>query len=243
MTDAGLTLFLDDGGVISDNALRAPQWQTLVAAFFPPRLGGTSEAWAAANREIFPAVWDRFVKRHMNWDPRTRRYQDELDRYDVDWLSSMCGLVGLAPPADCLEVAREAVEYIQTRVRAAIPGAVEAVKALAARLPVYSASGGASYELARCFDAYEMTSCFRRLYGADLVNVPKWGPAYYEAIFRDAGVEPATALVVDSDAAVLGWARAAGARTVLVAPEGAGHDELAVPSLAALPALLDRGMR
>ncbi len=33
-------LFIDDGGVLNDNALRGPQWQRLVAEFFVPALGG-----------------------------------------------------------------------------------------------------------------------------------------------------------------------------------------------------------
>lgn len=50
-------IFLDDGGVINDNSLRAPQWQMLVGEFFAPRLGGSQPAWAEANRAIFGDVF------------------------------------------------------------------------------------------------------------------------------------------------------------------------------------------
>lgn len=55
-------LFLDDGGVMHDNALRGPQWQRLVAAFFAPILGGETRAWSAANHQVAspmlqPANW------------------------------------------------------------------------------------------------------------------------------------------------------------------------------------------
>lgn len=37
-----LTIFVDDGGVMNDNRLRAPQWRRLLGEFFPPRLGGSA---------------------------------------------------------------------------------------------------------------------------------------------------------------------------------------------------------
>ncbi len=30
-------LFIDDGGLLNDNALRAPEWQRLIGEYFPPR--------------------------------------------------------------------------------------------------------------------------------------------------------------------------------------------------------------
>lgn len=45
-------VFLDDGGVMNGNALRAPQWRRMVGEYFPSRLGGDVAAWAAANREV-----------------------------------------------------------------------------------------------------------------------------------------------------------------------------------------------
>ena len=50
-------VFLDDGGVISDNRVRAEEWPRHVGEFLGPRLGGDADVWAAANREVFPRVW------------------------------------------------------------------------------------------------------------------------------------------------------------------------------------------
>ena len=47
-------LFLDDGGVLNDNSLRAPEWLRLIGEFMPARMGGTSEQWARANQVVFP---------------------------------------------------------------------------------------------------------------------------------------------------------------------------------------------
>ena len=46
------TIFLDDGGVMNDNTLRGPQWQRLVGEYLSPRLGGSLQAWAEANKHV-----------------------------------------------------------------------------------------------------------------------------------------------------------------------------------------------
>ena len=45
-------------------------------------------------------------------------------------------------------------------------------------------------ELAGSFEGMGVRHCFRRFYGADLVNVFKEGPEYYARLFTDAGVQP-----------------------------------------------------
>jgi hypothetical protein len=56
-------MFLDDGGVINDPAVRRAQWYPLVAEFFVPRLGGTPEAWSAANQQVNRRMLDRHHSR------------------------------------------------------------------------------------------------------------------------------------------------------------------------------------
>ena len=87
-----------------------------------------------------------------------------------------------------------------------------------------------------------MHSCFERLYGPDLINTFKAGPAYYERLFADAEVDPSNAVVVDDCPQALAWARQAGARTVLIGAGPAAPEALAVclAMLADLPALMDR---
>ena len=53
-----LVIFLDDGGVMNDNRLRGTQWQRMVAEFFVPKLGGTLEAWTAANYQVITRMLD-----------------------------------------------------------------------------------------------------------------------------------------------------------------------------------------
>ena len=85
--------------------------------------------------------------------------------------------------------------------------------------------------------------CFqRRLYGPDLIDTFKAGPAFYERIFADAGVDPASALVVDDLPHALAWARQAGARTVLVGAALAAEEEadIHIAGLAELPEMIHR---
>ena len=237
-------LFLDDGGVLNDNRVRARQWQSLVAAYFPPHLGGASARWFEANGTIFWQAFARMNARLERWQDDDGAYDRELDRYYVDWLRSMCDEVGVAAPASdaaCSALARQADEWIIPRVRSAYAGVADAVAALSGDYALYTASGSSSRELDLYLGAMGVRAHFRRLYGPDLVGTPKNRTLYYERIFADAGVDPATVVVVDDSPPAIGWAVAAGAGAVLVgeAPaDGLPAGVERIGRLAELPALL-----
>ena len=239
-------IFLDDGGVINDNSRRAPQWQQLVGEFFPSRLGGTAAHWSEANEAMFPGLWERFSARLAAWDDATSEYAHEIDVYNIDWLRSMCSLTGIAAPEtdeDCLALAKEATHFIMARVRADYPGALDTVRWLAERYPVRTASNGASFELTMIYDPLGITSCFQRLYGPDLVGHPKTSRRYYDRIFEDAGVDPATALVLDDNVNCVAWAREARAQAVLVGETGGSEGGTrTIAALRDLPELLAKGL-
>jgi phosphoglycolate phosphatase-like HAD superfamily hydrolase len=235
-------LFIDDGGVMNDNAVRAPQWQALVGEFFAPRLGGEPALWSEANRLQVPALWDRFPALVGNGD--SPDFHETFRQYELDWLRVMCEHVGAPMPSsddDQLTLAREAARYVTGRVRAAFPGAVQALRRLAdAGYVLHTASGEVSWELEGYVSGMGVRELFRALYGPDLVNATKSSPAYCETIFGHAEVNPAEALVIDDSPRALGWARAAGAATVLVSADGDYPGAHAVRSLAELPAFLER---
>jgi phosphoglycolate phosphatase-like HAD superfamily hydrolase len=236
-------IFLDDGGVMNDNWLRGTQWQRMVAEFFVPRLGGTPEAWIAANYQVITHMLDP-----EPWQARLRAaksYADFDRKYQIDWLRMMCELVGVAAPTDeeCVAFGHAATSSIIRRVRAAFPGVVDAIRALYERgYVLHTASGESSDQLNGYLQGMGVRDCFGRLYGPDLVETFKDGSRYYERIFADAGVEPGDALVVDDNATAAGWAAAAGARTALIgATAGAGAGpSLRLGSLAELPTALER---
>lgn len=228
---------------MNDNRLRGMQWQQFVAEFFAPRLGGTHEAWAEANREVMNRILEP-----VGWEARLQASPDyrSFDRtYLIDWLQGMCVLVGVSAPADdeCFALAHQASAAIPPRVRSAFPGVVEAIRALHQRgYALSTASGESSTDLAGYLTGMGVRGCFQHLYGPDLINTHKHGPAYYERIFADAGVDPARALIVDDNPGPIVWARQAGARAVLIGDaRSVGLEEVpCLPSLAHLPEVIER---
>ena len=237
-------LFLDDGGVISENSRRGPQWQQLAGEFFVPRLGGDPADWRRANRVVAERLFAEFlarVEQNAELDPVAER-----EREGERWLRGMAAEVGVAAPDDpaaCIALAEAANAYITARVNAAYPGVPETIRALhRAGCTLYTASGEHSRDLAGYLSALEVTECFVTLYGPDLVGVPKENPRYYERVFAHAGVNPADALVVDDSEKRLEHASATGARTVLCGPRppsSAQHQQ--ITSLAGILDLLEIG--
>ncbi len=237
-------ILLDNGGVMNDNQLCGEQWPPLVGEFFAPRLGGTVSAWADANRMVIQHILER-----ANWLRRTQTSSDYASfqrRYWLDWLGGMAQLVGVSLPSDeeCIQLSRQAEDYVTLRVRSAFPGVVEAIQYLHAQgYSLHTASGEASIHLAPCLEVMGVRHCFGQLYGADLLNTFKEGPEYYRQLFADLQVVPADTLVVDDRPDALAWARSFGARTVLVGPSaGVSSGTMCISSLAELPALLQQGI-
>jgi len=220
-----LTLFLDDGGVMNDNTLRTPQWQRLLGEFFPPRLGGSAEAWAEANRVYTDGLWNdggswaEYGTRL--WQEGGESYAGFHRAYQIEWLHGMCKVLGLPlfPDDAAVALADEATAFVTRRVRSALPGVVAAIQALRRDgYTLHTASSESSIALDGYLTGMGVRGCFDRLYGPDLVDCLKAGPEYYHRILADSGVEPATAVFVDDQPVVVEWIRAAGARAVLVDP-------------------------
>jgi phosphoglycolate phosphatase-like HAD superfamily hydrolase len=237
-----LKLFIDDGGVMNNNARRGPQFARLVAKYMPPRMGGTPEAWAAANAEVATRQFERHLV-HFGADPYAN-WHAFWDDYEFDWLEGMCLMVGVVVPGDraaACRLARECYAYVTRRVRSAIPGSVAAIRSLhSAGFTLLTASGEASWELDGYLTGMRVRACFDgHLYGPDQVDAAKASPLYYERIFAHCAVKPADALVVDDSEQALNWAAETGANTVLcnaTAPVNPRHGHIA--KLASLPRLL-----
>lgn len=233
-------LFVDDGGVLNDNERRAPEWRRLVGEFFAPRLGGTPDAWAAANAVVFPASWARYLAHIAGATDGVRAFLQAEDRR---WLREMCAAVGVTPPEDGEELddlIDAAQRYITRNVVSAHPEAAQAIRDIArSGIVLHTASGGTSLQLDGYLRGLGLRPLFDRLYGVDLIDRFKSGPHYYAAILADSGVDPREAAVVDDTAEALDWAASCGLRTIQVARAGAGdrrHEVVA--GLGMLPHLL-----
>lgn len=231
-------LFVDDGGVLNDNERRAPEWRRLLGEFFGPRLGGTAEAWAAANAAVFPGTWERYVA-HLG--VATTGVREFLQAEDRRWLLEMCAAVGVqVEHADLDELVEASHRYITRNADCAYPESAQAIRDVArSGITLHTASGGTSLQLDGYLRAMGLRELFDRLYGTDLIDRFKSGPHFYTAILADSGVDPAQAVVVDDSAEALDWAAGCGLRTIQVARrggDGGRHERIA--SLAALPLIL-----
>ena len=170
-------IFLDDGGVMNDNALRGPQWQRLLGEFMPQHLGGQAEVWAEANRQVFDKLFDNYLERRFG--RKDVSFRDYQKAYAVDWVHSMCKLVGVPLPAeaDCLDLLKKANAYVTPLVRSALPGVIEAIRVLkGAGYAIFTASNETSDALEGYLMGMGVVDCFERLYGSDLVGILKETP-------------------------------------------------------------------
>jgi len=240
-----LILFLDDGGVMNDNRLRTPQWQRLLGEFFPPRLGGSAEGWAEANRVYTEGLWavnESWLDYAAGlWRQGGETYAGFQRQYHIEWLHGMCKLLDLPlPPEDeAVAMSQQATHFVTRRVRAALRGVVDAIRSLKrAGYTLHTASGESSFELDGYLTGMGVRDCFDRLYGPDLVDRLKDGPDYYRRILADVRIDPSTAVFIDDSPIVVEWIRAAGAQAVLVGPAAQtdGHSDawLTLDSLADL---------
>lgn len=232
-------VFLDDGGVMNDNAIRSAEWQRLVGEFFVPVLGGDHEGWAAANRVVFEHLLD-----FLTLGPLGRDYTQWWDEYQSLWLRDMAAFIGVATPGDdmeCTRLAEEAALYITQRVRSAYPGVVDTVRIIQEMgKDLFTASGEVSHELDGYLTGMGIRGCFQTLYGPDLINQAKDGPEYYDRLFKHANVDPKSALVVDDNFHAVDWAHSVGAMTCLITVSAPGNiqADITVQSLADLPVTL-----
>lgn len=207
-------VFLDDGGVLNDNERRAAGWRRLLGEHFVPRLGGTPAAWSEANGAVYATIW-------RDWEALRARGEDPgpgwFPAQNARWLAGMCERVGVATPNDVEGAVRAAQLHVMRNIDCAYPDAAPALRALhAAGVTLHLASGGLAWELEEYVRRMGVWELIGRPYGVDLLGTSKTGRRYYDRIIEDCGVDPRSAIVVDSHAEPLEWADAAGFRTVHV---------------------------
>ncbi|KAF9282189.1 hypothetical protein BGZ68_006164 [Mortierella alpina] len=152
--------------------------------------------------------------------------------------------------AELIEIAHKAHLYCTALVQADYPGAVEAIMRLKFEqgFDMYTCSGEGANELELTFrtlglstltpstiasavtqDAkQDLRPVFHKLYGPDLIDCHKGSSRFYEQIFRDSGVDPRNAVIVDDKEHILAWAKVHGARTVLISNKNREGKEMMI---------------
>ena len=211
-------LFVDKGGVLIDNNDLSPQWRRLIGEFLAPRLGGSPEAWGAANIPAFEQQLERWRSAMAGRGPADIRGFFAKDARL--WFLEMCDAIGLQRPPDeeAERIAADTVSYVKAHLELRPPqGGLRALRALRERgLVLHVASADAHDELVAFLEQIGARDLFDRVYGSDLVNTWKFGPEYYRAVLADSGVDPQLAAVVDDSPSAVSWARECGMRGFLV---------------------------
>ncbi len=227
-------VFLDVDGVINDHALNPGMWDSLMGDVLAPVLGATPAEWGRANRRVWPRIWTG--NRDWGTDPIERiRTESQLI------LDGMCQELGLAPPSPeaCFELWKQVDLYIAGSAKAAFPFASDAVRAIAGRARVHTATGNPSWRVETLLGTLGVRQHVGFPAGPDLVGIWKSSTAYYERVLERTGVEPSRALIVDDTAECIEFAASVGAQTAHIwSGECDCSAEHHVATLAEVPALL-----
>ncbi len=232
-------IFLDDGGTVSDNDRRAPQYRAILGEYLTPRLGGRPSQWSDANAAVIAGSMDAFEE-----FPLDGGYLAARRVHIIKWLRDMCDLVGVDAPSDedeCAEFAIATHQHVWSRIECEIPGAADAIRQLNDMgYQLYMGSGTESIDLDATLRGMGVRELFTETYGTDLIDTWKGSRLYYDRVLAHAGVSPESALFVDDSNRCVSWSVEAGAEAVLIADERPETTDAAgvLRSLAELPGLL-----
>ncbi|MFX1252184.1 MAG: HAD family hydrolase [Promethearchaeota archaeon] len=210
-----ISIFIDDGGVISNNTIRGKQWQDLIIEYLIPRYGGEPKAWREANIQVMNKILKN-TERMMREKPNLE-YKQYQTFEDETWITYMFDYVGLElpPKQDYYKISRDVEAWVTPQIKADIPGIIPAIKKLKSEgYVLHTASGESSFLLKGYLTGMGILNLFNNLYGPDLVGIMKGGPKFYRRIFEHAQIQPSQAIVVDDKPGLLQFAKELGARVI-----------------------------
>lgn len=229
-----IAIFLDVYGVLMDPAAPPAQWQQLVGEFLAPRLGGDPAAWGRANAYAAERMFARYRVpggRPRETHPRLRRL----------WFREMCERVGVPVPKDASALAEETFAWVSERLRTWFPGTPEALRALHGRgSRLFTAAGLVSQDADAYLRGMGVRDLFEAVYGTDVIDRWKTNAAFYRKTLERSGIHAEDAAAVDDQEKCLDWAKRAGLRTFLFAPQETSSAHETVASLAELAERLQR---
>ncbi len=214
--DSEFYIFFDDGNVLNDNKIRGRQWQQLVGEFFSPKFGGVPKVWGAANAKIIKDFTGGDVPK-LIYENRNKSHNVFIDWFIEKWINEMFDFVGVKRPEKKLykDIYYNAAQFVDLRVKAAFPGVIESIKHLYDQgHNLCTASGTESIELKFYLEGMGIKQCFKKFYGPDLINILKVDNAFYKAVFKDLGITPKQAIIIDDKPYYLNIAEKLGAKVI-----------------------------
>jgi FMN phosphatase YigB (HAD superfamily) len=239
---ASYHIFFDFDDTLSDLEELRRQYVRELSLILSSKYGTGEQAWREALAPALDASIHRYVVAHAgnpeggyaHWISEERgRVTDELFRS-----------VGVPLPAH-ESLPRLALDIQAAALRkcnASYSDTAETIRFLVES--GHEISMGSSQEsgfLRPALEGSGMSNSFNHFFGADLVDMPKEGPEFYQRIFAAVGIRPSQAIVVDDQAMCLDWAEEAGAKVIQACiRSGAPEPEFphVIRTLGELPALL-----
>src|SRR6185437_5098225 len=154
-------------------------------------------------------------ERGGRWHPGAQR--DMMGMSSPEWSRYMHERIGLAESPE--EINRIVVERMLERYAAGppwLPGALEAVRRLAAELALGLASSSNRELIDRVLEAGGIADCFRATASSEEVAAGKPAPDVYLEVARRLGVDPAECAAVEDSHNGIRSAKAAGMRCVAI---------------------------
>ena len=207
-------VFFDDGDTLNDNSVRGPQWNHHVGVYFSQRFGDDPEVWCDANKRLVNLIIDTFSPSEKYADSSYDKIQQG---YIIEWVEGMFRHAGYRVPhqLDYDELYYSAVRYVTPRVRSPYSGAIECIKRLhKLGFNINTASGEHSLDLNGYLTGMGVRKYFTRLYGPDLVNVPKNDARFYRSIIEHSMIDPSKAVVIDDKPLFLAYAEKTGFKVI-----------------------------
>ena len=244
---ARMVMLLDVDGVIVDNDRYDPEWDRLAGQALAPLLGGSPDAWHAAQSDAWSRVFAKGL-REIDEMPESNRPHpsDWWDGVHAEWIQEACKLMGLAAPGTPrarAEIAERAFDFYCRNAEASFPGTADAIRQLAEQFELHMASGYPAWIVEALLRRLDVRELIGYPFGSDLAGALKRAPyqQFYRAITAKIGGHLEKLIVVDDYEKPLAAARELlGAVTVRVgAPSEADGDNIVIDRLSSLPALND----
>jgi HAD superfamily hydrolase (TIGR01509 family) len=188
-------------------------------------------------------VWDRERRAYVachggNWTGEATRAMQGMS--SAEWAAYLRDELGAQ--GDPAEISREVAAGVVAEVRRALPllpGAAEAVRALAQRWPLALASSANREVIDAVLEGAQLTACFRATVSSEEVPRGKPAPDVYLEAARRLGIDPTACVAVEDSSSGLRAAHAAD-MVVIATPNRAFPPS---PDALALAAVVVDGIR
>jgi FMN phosphatase YigB (HAD superfamily) len=189
-------IFFDDGGVLNDNSIRAPQWKAFCGEFFHSRFGGDPEVWGEANQKVMTSLEIHGMDPKEIYDDYITYYKN----FKSEWVIKMFEEAGrsVPPKVEHERIFDTTLEYVWPKVHSSTPGIIESIKILYSKgFVLYTSTALPSREIKMILEGMGIKHFFSGFYGPDLINTRKISSNFFGAIFNDIKLESKKAIVIE----------------------------------------------